>query len=182
MRCDPCMGACSIKAAGDAAQLTQGRAVCRYIVYDIDVQLPCVSITPSVQTSFTLLAPQASAQTATCNCVWMNFYLLALCDQVESFRHPLIAADERTARWKPLCVFDAPIQHLMRLFLTSKKKKERLTRCQHTTNTTTFTTCMAGVIKSESHFYQLCMSFPKTLLPSSDWPMRRLTLIKTVLL
>lgn len=57
--CDvtPCMGACSIKAAGDAAQLTQGRTACRYIVYDIDVQLPCVSITPSVQTSFTLLAP-----------------------------------------------------------------------------------------------------------------------------
>lgn len=57
--CDvtPCMGACSIKAAGDAAQLTQGRTACRYIVYDIDVQLPCVSITPSVQTSFTSLAP-----------------------------------------------------------------------------------------------------------------------------
>lgn len=54
----------------------------------------------------------------------MNFYLLALRDQVESFCRPLIAADERTARWKPLCVFDAPIQHLMRLFLTSKKNNK----------------------------------------------------------
>lgn len=54
--------ACSI----EAARLARGHAPCRYLVYDIDVRWPCVSISASVPSSSTLLAPESGRVISPC--------------------------------------------------------------------------------------------------------------------